>query len=157
MLFVAMALKLLTHLGMLPNSFLCERFKIWSEVREQSSFGMNPWKLFERRLRITKLESLCPIHEGMLPTNSFSAISMVTNFVQFFKEDGSFLENLLLCRCKYERRIKDSMDVGILPMKLLFPKFKAFKFFHIIQQLLISPDKRFFPRLRYYKFERLPS
>jgi hypothetical protein len=73
---------------------------------ETKFFWYEPWKLFERRLRITKLESLCPIHEGMLPTNSFSAISMVTKSLQFFKEDGNFPENLLLYRCKYERESK---------------------------------------------------
>ena len=146
--FVAMALKFLTHLGMLPDRLLWERSKIWSEVKAQSWSGMWPWKLFARKLRIIKLENLCPIQEGMCPTNSFSATSIVTNFSQFFNENGSFPENLLLYRCKDLRRVKDPMDVGMLPVKLLFPKFRATKLFHFIQQLGIFPDKRFLSRLR---------
>ncbi|KAK4575893.1 hypothetical protein RGQ29_026732 [Quercus rubra] len=95
-----MAFKLLTHPGMLPNSLLCERSKIWREVRAQSCSGMGPWKLFERRLRIIKLECLCPIHEGMIPKNLFSLISIISKSVQFFKKCSNFPEILLLLRCK---------------------------------------------------------
>ena len=145
LLFVAMALKFLTHLGMLPNSFLWERSKIWSEVRAQSPFKMWPWKLFEQRLRVIKLRSLCHIHEGMDLANSFSLRSIITNSSQFFKDDGNLFESLLLCRCRDLRRVNGPMDVGMLLMKLLFPKFMVSNLFHIIQQSCIFPDKRFFP------------
>ena len=107
LLFVDMTLKFLTHLGILPDILLCERSKSWSEVRAQSSSNMWPWKLFERRLRIIKLEHLRPIHEGILPTNSFSPTSRITNSSQFFK-DGNFPKNLLLYKCKNSRKSQRS-------------------------------------------------
>ena len=107
LLFVDMTLKFLTHLGILPDNLLFERSKIWSEVRAQSSPNMWPWKLFERRLGIIKLEHLCPIHEGILPANSFSPTSRITNSSKIFK-DGNFLENLLLYKCKNSRKSQRS-------------------------------------------------
>ncbi|KAK7815241.1 hypothetical protein CFP56_001866 [Quercus suber] len=83
----------------------------------------------------------------MLPTNSFSPISMITNSLQFIKDDNNFPENVLLYRCKYLRSIKDPTDARILPVKLLFPKFKAVKLCHIIQQSNISPNIRFFSKI----------
>ena len=80
----------------------------------------------------------------MLPENSFLATSIVTNFSQFLKDDGKFLENLLLYKCKDLRRVKDPMDAGMLSVKLLFPKFKAFNLSHFIQQLGIFSHKLFF-------------
>ncbi|KAK4551113.1 hypothetical protein RGQ29_032536, partial [Quercus rubra] len=79
-----------------------------------------PWKLFKRRLRIIKLGKLCPIHEGMLSTNSFSTTSIVTKYTQFLRDDG------------------------MLPLKLLFAKFRTLKLFHLIQQSCIFLDKLFF-------------
>nr|KYP42885.1 hypothetical protein KK1_035699 [Cajanus cajan] len=93
-------------------------------------------------------KSLSPIHVGILPEKLFSPRSKDISGFIFFKKAGNVPESELLRMLQDTNQVKDAMDGGKFPTKLLLCKFRSTKFDHFIQQSGIFPDKLFDARLR---------
>ena len=152
-----MAVKLLKHFGIIPDKLLWARSKIWSPVKWQSSNGIWPFNLFERRPRTLRFGRLIPIHIGMLPMKSLRPRSKAINTVQFCRDGGISPERLLLRKCSERKRCKDPMELGIAPVRLLLPNFMTSNSGQCIQQPGIFPDNRFSPRWRICNLFGVPS
>ncbi|KAJ0623919.1 hypothetical protein HanIR_Chr01g0037521 [Helianthus annuus] len=91
-----MPLRLLRHLGMLPEILLIERSKICILESLHKLVRMVPWNPLDVKLRTRNSVRLFPIQVGMRPERLFSPTSSSVNMVQFFKEDGNSPVRLLL-------------------------------------------------------------
>ncbi|KAF4398626.1 hypothetical protein G4B88_013715, partial [Cannabis sativa] len=97
-------------------------------------------RLLERVLRIRRPVRLVPIHVGISPDNLFPPTSNITNWVQFFNDEGNSAVKLLFLKCNTLMETKKPMEIGIFPDNLLFAKTRIRRERACDQQSGISPD-----------------
>ena len=88
---------------------------------------------YDQKIYLTK-KRLCPTQAGIVPENLFSPRSNKINLLVFFKIVGNVPESKLLRMRKDFSSIKEPMDWGKFPIKLLLYKFTSTKYGQMAQQ-----------------------
>ena len=131
-----------------PGTWLCERSSMWSVERAQISEGILPLKKLDHKAKIKR--------DGMFPENLLSPRSRLSKALQFCSWEGSSPEWLLLDSTKNLSAVRETIDLGIMPERLLFDILAIYREDISFQIWGISPDKLFLEITKVIKAFRLP-
>ncbi|KAL4594908.1 hypothetical protein ACB092_12G053300 [Castanea dentata] len=96
--------------------------------------------MFPAKLRMTKDNKLSPIQASSFPENELSLRFINDNIVQFCNDNGNSPKKLLLLKSNTLRFIKEPIELGICPDRLLLAKLKTANFLFFIKQSGRPPD-----------------
>ena len=84
---------------------------------------------------MTQDNRLSPIQACSFPEYKFSLRFINDNIVQFCNDDGNSPEKLLLLKANVLRLIKETIEIGVSPDKLLLTNFRILSSCHCMKQL----------------------